>query len=398
MSAKKAPSPSALARLALDITKAHGKGTLMTADRVAHVRIPRISSGIFSLDKALGGGWPAGRISMVYGWESTGKTSLFVRAAAMAQRICGSCFRPAVLGKGKVETIDPNTGEVEIRESMIVTECSCGKPKTMRVAWIDQEGTWDGEWCRRLGVFEERVILSRPLYSEQTVDVIDAILDLGAADIIILDSIGAMTPSKELEDSAMDSINNPGLQARIMNSAIRKWTSQLVAKMRDAMRDGIEPAKVVPTLWLVNQLRLKIGVMFGSPEVVTGGRGQAFATSAEVRTKSVKYTTNEAGDNTIKVQLGFTVAKNKTAPAKQKGVYDLCMSPQGAYQMGDVMDQGTTLEWGLKLGIVKEVSTRKFGYNGQEFLGKKGLITHWAENPEEYRQARELVLAQLVAV
>jgi recombination protein RecA len=396
MSAKKA-SPTALARLAMEIMKVHGRGTLMTADRVAHVVIPRVSSGIFVLDRALGGGWPAGRISMVYGWESTGKTSLMIRAVAEAQRICGSCFRPAVLGKGKVETINPNTGEIEIKDSMIVKECSCGEPKSMRVAWVDQEGTWDGEWARRLGVYEERLILSRPLYSEQTVDVIDAIMELRAADIIVLDSIGAMATSKELEETAADAVAQPGYQARIMNHAIRKWTSQLVDKMRIAMKEGIEPAKVVPTLWLVNQFRLKIGVVFGNPEVVTGGRGQGFATSVEVRTKVVKYTTNDKGDETIKVQLGFTINKNKTAAAKQKGVYDLCMSPQGAYHLGDVMDQRATLEWALKVGLVKEVSKLKLGYAGNEYLGKKGLITYWAENPEEYRQVRETVLAQLVA-
>jgi len=394
--AKKSP-PSALATLAQSIVKNHGVGTLMTADRVAHVLLPRVSSGIFELDKALGGGWPAGRVSMVYGWESTGKTSLFVRAVANAQRLCGTCFQPAKLVKGEVETINPNTGEVEIRESMIVGECACGKPKSIRTAWVDQEGTWDGEWARRLGVFEERVILSRPLYSEQTVDVIDAIMELGASDIIVLDSIGAMAPSKELEDSAVDSINNPGLQARIMNSAIRKWISQLIAKMRDAMRDNIEPAQVVPTLWLVNQLRLKIGVAFGNPEVVTGGRGQGFATSCEVRTKTVKYTQNDKGDETYKVQLGFTVNKNKTAPAKRKGVYTLCMSPQGPFQLGDVMDQGHVLNWGLKVRLVTEVSAKKLGYNGEEYLGKKGLIEHWAAHPDEYEEAKRIIMAQITA-
>lgn len=390
--AKKGASQEGVSRLAAfasKIIKTYGAGTIMTADRVSQVVIPRISTGIWLADKATGGGLPVGKFTLVYGEKSTGKSTWYIRAVANAQRMCASCYRRVELVPGQVETIDPNTGEVKLVDSMVVGSCVCGNPKSFVIAWVDQEGTWDSKWAAAHGVLEERLLLSRPQFAEEAVDIVDGLLDSGAADIVVLDSIAQMSPLKEVEDSAAQFGDHPGMTARIMGTAVRKWGSALQKKFREGL-DG--SGYGVPSIWLVNQVRLKIGVSFGNPETTPGGKAVGFATSVEIRTSPGEYKVDDKLMETYHVDLGFKVTKNKTAPARQGARYKICITDHGPYTKGQVMDQSDVLFHALRHGIVEQISDRKLGFMGEEFLGQGRLIEHWATNPSLYEDVKEMVL------
>lgn len=368
----------------------------MTADEVGRQTVPRIGTGIFAFDAATGGGFPIGRMSMIIGEESTGKSTLYIKGVARAQRMCANCYSLCVLEPGMVETIDSNSGEVKEVESMIVKSCKCGNPRSMVVAWIDQEGTWESGWAAAHGVFEERLLMSRPVIAEEAIDIVDALLSSGIADVVILDSIAEMTPNAEAEQSAVDSYNNPGLHARMMNSAIRKWNSDFNAMFKAKIR-GEDVS--IPSLWLVNQIRHQIGVMFGSPETTPGGRGQRFAMSLTIRSRKLKYLVPEKDllRKTLKldthwVELGFKCVKNKVSAAQQEGTYRLCLRDIGPFKTGDVLDHDDVLFYALRYEVVQQVSDKKYGCGGEEFLGKGAVTDRWATDRELYEMIKSETL------
>jgi recombination protein RecA len=394
-------SVSKLARFAAQVTKQYGGGSIMTADQVSKMTVPRVQTGIFAFDAATGGGFPIGRMSMVFGEESTGKSTLYIKAVAAAQRMCASCYRVCELEPGFVETIDANTGEVKEVESMIVGSCECGNPRSMVVAWVDQEGTWKSDWAAEHGVYEERLIMSRPVIAEEAVDIIDALLGEGLADIVVLDSIAEMSPATEVDQSAVDSYNNPGLHARIMNSAIRKWNSGFNAMFKASMRgENVS----IPSLWLVNQTRQKVGVTFGSPETIPGGFGQKFAVSLTVRTRKLKYKVpqDEALRKTMLldthwVELGLKVVKNKVSAAQQEGTYRLCLRDVGPFKKGQVLDHDDVLFYALKYEVVEQLSAQKYACAGEEFKGKSGVTDRWATDPKLYEIVKQETLNRHLA-
>lgn len=389
---KKTAAPRSVALQGVHSTLAdrYGPGGLMTADQVANFAIPRISSGILTLDIALGGGWPVGRFASAFGNESTGKSALFLRAVASAQRTCGGCFRLAELVQGEVESMDPNTGEVQIVEAPVIS-CDCGNPKNMVVAWLDIEGAWDPSWVQALGVILPRVILSRPETAEHCIDTIDLLLDSGAIDIVVLDSIAQMSPTKEAEDSAYQAKDNVGLGARIMNSAFRKWNVNFLRKWRESIADG---SWNVPTVWMVNQTRENIG-MFKAPETRPMGRGQRFITSVDVRTSGGKYKGDEKAMETHQVELAFQVVKNKTAPAKRKGTYKMCLVETDLFKVGQILDFDDALFHGLRTNMVEQPSDKKYSFNGIEFVGRNKLFDYWAENLDQYEALKASILEVL---
>jgi protein RecA len=337
---------SALRALAESVDKKYGSGTV--AFGVTSMRIPRLETGSLSLDIALGGGIPVGRTTMFYGEKSSAKTTTAYRTAALAQSLCANCLRH--VDTEVVEGADEETGEVEWVQK---GTCDCAQsglfvPKQypdekkadfadrvdrysensyepFRVAIFDFEASFDRNWASKLGLDERLILYVRPDTAEEGIDIYDSLLRTGAVDLMILDSLAAMTPSKEVEESTEKW--QQGLQARLLNKFCRKTQSSINAVSREYGR--------TPTQIWINQIRMKIGVVFGNPETVPGGLGQGFVTSCEVKLWTSSYDVQDiesvpGKEKDLKiaksVMVNFAVEKNKTAPPKGRGSYTMMLA------------------------------------------------------------------------
>lgn len=249
--------------LVAKFNKLCGGEMLVSGDHKSFLSEDRFSTGSLTLDYALGGGIPAHKTTNIYGEESSSKTTIALKVMADAQK----------RDRHTLEYIDfkflEENGFVFNEESNlycneageIVEPCYC--------VLVDIEGTFDADWFRCLGGDPSRIHVTMPEYGEQAVDQIDELMSSGIVDVIVVDSLAMMIPIKERDGSAED--GHMGLQARMLNGAFRKWTSRISTLKKEN--------KVVPTVLNINQLRQKIGVMFGSPETLPGGNGQKFAAS-----------------------------------------------------------------------------------------------------------------------
>lgn len=307
-------------QVAIDqIEKSHGKGSIMKLGDGVIAKIDSISTSSISLDAALGvGGVPRGRIIEIYGPESSGKTTICLHIIAEAQK------------KGGL------------------------------AAFIDTEHALDTGYAKKLGVDVENLLVSQPEYGEQALEIVETLVRSNALDIIVVDSVAALTPRAEIEGEMGDS--HMGLQARLMSQALRKLTSAV--------------SKSNISLMFTNQLRDKIGVMFGSPETTTGGKALKFYASVRMdvrRIAQIKDGTNVIGNRT-KVK----VVKNKVAPPFKEVEFDIIYN-EGISKLGDLVDTAVNME------IIKKAGAW-FSYNEQRMQGREGVKNMLIENPDLYKK------------
>lgn len=321
------------------IQKKHGKTILTKGQDFKIKRVPRIPTGIFFLDYALGGGFPAGRVNIIWGHKSTGKTAVCIRTLGNAQKLCANCCTR--------DYMDPETGEVH--------ECFCGDYREPVCAYLDVEGTWDHEWAEVMGVDTSKMLLSVPEYAEQTLDIAEALLRSGEVDFLVIDSIAFLTPSKEIEESTGKALQAE--QARVLGRGIRKFVSALNYMGNHYGRR--------PTVLFTNQIRMKIGLLFGNPETTSGGHAPGFSATTEVKTYGGKYEMDDVTGRPLHVDLSFRVEKNKSSSARIEGEWRLMLADTDVKSKGDVYEEPGMVEQAIKIGLVEKEG------NGWTCLGEK---------------------------
>jgi recombination protein RecA len=310
------------------IHKQFGTGSIMRLDGSAVQQVEVIPTGSVALDVALGcGGLPRGRIVEIYGPESSGKTTLTLHAIAEAQRTGGVC------------------------------------------AFIDAEHALDTEYARRLGIDLEDLLVSQPDCGEQALEIADTLVRTGAIDLIVVDSVAALTPRAEIEGEMGEA--HMGLQARLMSQALRKLTAQI--------------SKTKTIVIFINQLRQKIGVVYGNPETTTGGNALKFYCSVRLdirRKKPIKR-----GEETIGSECKVKVVKNKLAPPFREADFEILYGT-GVNKLGELVD---TAE---KLGLVEKSGTW-YSYDGAKIgQGRDKMLAHLDEHPQMQEQLRAALVRQ----
>lgn len=330
------------------IRKEHGGSIIVKASDFKVQERPRIPTGIFSLDYALGGGFPVGLINTVYGQKSAGKTNTLLKAIAEAQHMCSGCYKYME---------DAWWG------------CQCKKPRDFVAAYLDIEGTLDLPWARTLGVDTEKMMLSIPEYAEQALDIGEALLRSCDVDILVMDSLAFLTPQKEVTESHEKGMM--GEQSRLIGRGMRKFGAALNAMGNETGRRT--------TVLFTNQIRYKIGLVFGNPETVSGGQAPGFAAATETRLTARKYEMDEVTGKPIFGDFEFKVDKNKTSGAKMEGGYKLYCSDVGPKKKGSIGDEDQIFDWGEKTGLIN----RDGGYqcNGETFPKKQDLDQRLLNDP-----------------
>ncbi len=309
------------------IERAFGKGSIMRLGANELVEVETVPTGSLGLDIALGvGGLPRGRIVEIYGPESSGKTTLALHTVAEAQKKGGIC------------------------------------------AFVDAEHALDPVYARKLGVNLEDLLISQPDTGEQALEICDTLVRSGAIDVLVVDSVAALTPRAEIEGEMGDSL--PGLQARLMSQALRKLTASI--------------SRSNTMVIFINQIRMKIGVMFGSPETTTGGNALKFYASVRLDIRRIGSIKDR--DEVVGNQTRVKVVKNKLAPPFKVIEFDI-MYGEGVSKTGELIDLG------VKAGIV-EKSGAWFSYNSQRLgQGRENAKQFLRDNPDTAREV-ELAIRQ----
>ena len=327
----------ALAAALAQIEKQFGKGSIMRlGDGEAVEAIEAVSTGSLGLDIALGiGGLPRGRVIEIYGPESSGKTTLTLQVIAQMQKVAGTC------------------------------------------AFIDAEHALDAQYAQKLGVNLQELLISQPDTGEQALEIVDALVRSGSIDLVVIDSVAALTPKAELEGEMGDSL--PGLQARLMSQALRRVTASI--------------KKTNTMVIFINQIRMKIGVMFGNPETTTGGNALKFYASVRLdirRTGSIKK-----GEEVIGSETKVKVVKNKVSPPFKTAEFDILYG-EGISREGEIIDMGVNAHILEKSGSWYAYNGEKIGQgkdNAREFLRENADVAVEIEN-----KVRESMGIPLIAV
>ena len=314
----------ALAAALAQIEKQFGKGTVMRLGEGEVIEdIQVVSTGSLGLDVALGvGGLPRGRVIEIYGPESSGKTTLSLQVISEMQKLGGQC------------------------------------------AFVDAEHALDIQYAQNLGINLQDLLISQPDTGEQALEIVDSLVRSGAVDLIVVDSVAALTPKAEIEGDMGDSL--PGLQARLMSQALRKLTGSI--------------KKTNCTVIFINQIRMKIGVMFGSPETTTGGNALKFY--ASVRLDIRRIGSIKKGDEVIGNETRVKVVKNKVSPPFKTAEFDILFC-EGISREGEIIDMGVVARLVEKSGAWYAYNGEKIGQgrdNAREFLRENPALAHEIEN------------------
>jgi len=311
------------------ISKAHGEGAVMKMSDRAAMKVEVVSTGALALDIALGiGGLPRGRVTEIFGPESSGKTTLAMHVVAEAQRNGGIC------------------------------------------AFIDAEHALDPTYAAAIGVDVDELLISQPDTGEQALEITDMLIRSGAIDVVVIDSVAALTPRAEIEGEMGDT--HVGLQARLMSQALRKLTANL--------------NKTNTICIFINQLREKIGVMFGSPETTPGGRALKFYSSVRIDIRRIE--TIKDGAEMTGSRTRTKIVKNKVSPPFKQAEFDIM------YGKG-ISREGSLLDVGVELGLIKK-SGAWFTYEGEQLgQGRENAKTFLTENPEILVEIDERVRTEL---
>jgi len=311
------------------IEKQHGKGSVMRLGEETRQPIDVIPTGSIALDVALGiGGLPRGRVVEIYGPESSGKTTVALHAIANAQAAGGIC------------------------------------------AFIDAEHALDPDYAHKLGVDTDALLVSQPDNGEQALEIADMLVRSGALDLIVIDSVAALTPRAEIEGEMGDS--HVGLQARLMSQALRKMTGAL---------NGANTTAI-----FINQLREKIGVMFGSPETTTGGRALKFYSSVRLDVRRIE--TLKDGQDMVGNRTRVKVVKNKVAPPFKQAEFDIL------YGQG-ISREGSLIDMGVEHGIIRKAGAW-FTYEADQLgQGKENARNYLKQNPEVANEIEQRIMAKL---
>ena len=327
--ATNADKVKALGAALAQIEKQFGKGSVMRLDGSVAEEVQVVSTGSLGLDVALGvGGLPRGRVVEIYGPESSGKTTLTLQVIAEMQKLGGTC------------------------------------------AFIDAEHALDTTYAQKLGVNLNDLLISQPDTGEQALEITEALVRSGAVDLVVIDSVAALTPRAEIEGDMGDSL--PGLQARLMSQALRKLTGSI--------------NRTNTMVIFINQIRMKIGVMFGNPETTTGGNALKFYASVRMdirRTGSIK-----SGDEVIGNETRVKVVKNKVAPPFREAHFDILYG-EGTSREGEILDIGSEAK-------IVEKSGAWYSYNGERIgQGKDNARQYLKERPQLSYEIENKVRAHL---
>ena len=318
-------------KIAIDkIDKDYGKGSVMMLGDKAGDGVEVISTGSLGLDVALGiGGFPRGRVVEIYGPESSGKTTIAIHTIAEAQKAGGIC------------------------------------------AIIDAEHAFDASYARKLGVDVDNLLISQPDYGEQALEIADRLISSGAVDVVVIDSVAALVPKSELEGEMGDS--KMGLHARLMSQALRKLTATI--------------SRTGTVCIFINQLREKIGVMFGNPETTTGGNALKFYASVRLDIRRISQIKD--GDTATGNRTRVKVVKNKVAPPFRQVEFDIVFG-EGISKIGEIIDMG------VELGILSK-SGSWFAYGDSKIgQGRDAVKTFLTDNPEIAEEVEAKIREQLM--
>ncbi|HEY5549990.1 MAG TPA: recombinase RecA [Candidatus Saccharimonadales bacterium] len=301
------------------IEKQFGSGSIMRLGDTSKIHIETISTGSLSLDIALGGGLPKGRVIEIYGPEASGKTTVCLHAVAEVQKSGGTA------------------------------------------AYIDAEHALDPGYAKRLGVDIDKLLISQPDSGEQALEVVETLVRSNAVDIIVVDSVAALVPQAEIEGDMGDAVM--GMQARLMSQALRKLTGVI--------------SRTKCTVMFVNQLRMKIGVMFGNPETTTGGQALKFYSSVRMDIRRISQI--KQADTVIGNHVRVKVVKNKVAPPFREAEFDI-MYNEGISRQGDLIDLATTH------GVVDKAGAW-YEYEGQKIAqGREAAKQYLRDNPKVFEE------------
>jgi len=366
------------------IAKKHGVSIIRRASEHHSAVSQFIPTGALALDWVLGGGYRVGGIHTVWGPKSSGKTTTLLMTIGNAQKMCANCWNFA-------EFFDDKTGEV-LEEAI----CPCKKYREVVVGYINNEGTWDPEWARKLGVDTNSLLLSEPEYAEQSLDIAEALIRDGNIDILAMDSIAFMTPEKEIEESA--SKETMGVQPRVLGKGIRKFVAALNHQGNTTGRK--------PTVFFTNQVRMKLGMLFGNPETQPGGMAPQFAATTELKFKTSKYEIEKDKDkeapdvdlNICKpssVLFSFKGEKNKQGTPMLEGAYRMMLVNTAERQKGMVKDETVIMDQAERYDIIKKEAS-KWTCAGVPFGSKGAIEETLIKDPTFRRLLTRRVMEQLL--